>query len=145
MQINSVNMPAVGELQGLNSIRARTDQKFTLVNKIDESELQQKLKIMIDKISDQGQKITEHMDIRDVKVYRALITDFFNEVVAGNFKFNRESYLDKKGKHRVYGVINQTNTKLDELARELLKEEKNAIAILDKVGEIQGLLLDIET
>lgn len=145
MQINGVAVPALNNIQGLNNFKTQLDPKFTLINSIDESELQEKLKEMLEKITEQGNKITKHMDIRDVKIYRSLIAEFFNEVVAGNYKFHRESYLDRRGKHRVYGIIHQANKKLDELARELLKEEKNAIAILEKVGEIQGLLLDIET
>ena len=35
--------------------------------------------------------------------------------------------------------------KLDELARELISDEKDNIAILSKIDEIQGLLLDILT
>jgi hypothetical protein len=34
---------------------------------------------------------------------------------------------------------------LDELAQELVKDEKDHIAILNKIGEIEGLLLDILT
>ena len=34
---------------------------------------------------------------------------------------------------------------LDELARELMKDEKDHLAILGKIGEIRGLLLDIFT
>ena len=34
---------------------------------------------------------------------------------------------------------------LDELAEELMKEEKDNISILGKIGEIRGLLLDIFT
>ena len=34
---------------------------------------------------------------------------------------------------------------LDELAQELVKDEKDHITILSKIGEIQGLLLDILT
>lgn len=34
---------------------------------------------------------------------------------------------------------------LDELAEELVKDESDHITILDKIGEIAGLLLDIFT
>ena len=34
---------------------------------------------------------------------------------------------------------------VDELAQELVKDEKDNIAILAKIGQIQGLLLDIFT
>ena len=42
-------------------------------------------------------------------------------------------------------MIKRVDAALDELAEELIREEKDAIAILDKVDEIRGLLLDIMT
>lgn len=145
MQINGVKVPIITELKGMPSVLPKKTDIFSIVNRIDEGELQDKLKLMLTKISEQGNKISQNMDLRDVKVYRQLIGEFFNEVVGGNYKFKRESFLDRRGKHRVYGIINQANKKLDELARELLREEKNNLAILEKVGEIQGLLLDVAT
>ena len=45
----------------------------------------------------------------------------------------------------MYGIIRLVDVTLDELAGELVKEEKDHISILSKIGEIQGLLLDIFT
>ena len=93
----------------------------------------------------QGNLIARHMDIRDMKKYRSLIKDFLNEVVYRSHKFSRENFLDRRGRHRVYGIIRLIDSNLDELAGELIKEELDHIAILDRIGEIQGLLLDILT
>ena len=93
----------------------------------------------------QGDKITKRMDVKDMRRYRALIKDFMNEIVNRSHKFSRENFLDRRGRHRVYGIVRLVDGKLDELAQELMKEEKDEIAILAKVGEIRGLLLDIFT
>ena len=93
----------------------------------------------------QGDKITKRMDVKDMRRYRALIKDFMNEIVNRSHKFSRENFLDRRGRHRVYGIVRLVDEKLDELAQELMKEEKDKIAILAKVGEIRGLLLDIFT
>ena len=85
------------------------------------------------------------MDGRDMKHYRKLIKEFLNEVVNRSHKFSRENFLDRRGRHRVYGMIKLVDKALDELAGELIKEEKDAIAILSKVDKIRGLLLDIIT
>lgn len=85
------------------------------------------------------------MDVADMKRYRALIKEFMNEIVNRSHKFSRENFLDRKGRHRVYGIIRRVDETLDELAQELMKEEKDHLAILAKVGEIRGLLLDILT
>ena len=119
--------------------------KFTLASAITDAELQAKVDSLLSDITFQGNRIAEHMDIRDMKKYRGLIRDFMNEVVYRSHKFSRENFLDRKGRHRVYGLIRLIDANLDELAQELVKDEKDHMTILSKIGEIQGLLLDILT
>lgn len=122
-----------------------TGFKFTLTSAIQDAELQQKLNGMLEDITKQGNLIAQHMDIRDMKKYRGMVKDFLNEVVNRSHKFSRENFLDRKGRHRVYGIIRLVDSNLDELAEELIKDESNHLKILDKIGEIAGLLLDIIT
>ena len=121
------------------------DFKFTLMSKIEEDGLAERLEGMMKEITQQGKKLGKRMDIRDMKHYRTLIKEFLNEVVNRSHKFSRENFLDRRGRHRVYGMIKKVDEALDELASELIKDEKDSIAILDKVDEIRGLLLDIMT
>lgn len=119
--------------------------KFMLASAITDAELQGKIDTMLSDITFQGNRIAEHMDIRDLRRYRELVREFLNEVVYRSHKFSRENFLDRKGRHRVYGLIKLIDANLDELAQELVKDEKDHIMILSKIGEIQGLLLDILT
>ena len=119
--------------------------KFTLTSAIADASLEEKLNLLLNNISVQGQLIARHMDIRDMKKYRGLIRDFMNEIVNRSHKFSRENFLDRKGRHRVYGIIRLIDENLNELAEELIKDETDHIAILNKIGEIEGLLLDILT
>ena len=89
--------------------------------------------------------MSEHMDIRDMKRYRGLVKDFLNEVVNRSHKFSRENFLDRRGRHRVYGMIKLVDERMDELATALVQDERDHIDILNKVDEIRGLLLDIIT
>lgn len=93
----------------------------------------------------QGNKIAKRMDVRDMKRYRSMIKEFMNEVVSRSHSFSRENFLDRRGRHRVYGIIRLVDETLDALAKELVKDEKDHISILNKIGEIRGLLLDIFT
>lgn len=119
--------------------------KFTLISNIQEADIQSKVSALVNEISEQGKKISKKTDIRDMRKYRELIKSFLSEVVYRSHKFSRENFLDKRGRHRVYGIIRLIDENLDELAGELLKDEKDNLAILSKVGEIEGLLLDILT
>ena len=119
--------------------------KFTLASAITDADLQAKVDMLLSDITAQGNRIAQHMDIRDMKKYRGLVKDFLNEVVYRSHKFSRENFLDRRGRHRVYGIIRLIDKNLDELASELVEDEKDHIAILDRIGEIKGLLLDILT
>ncbi|MBD8915484.1 MAG: DUF327 family protein [Pseudobutyrivibrio sp.] len=144
MKVNEVS--GVTQTQEVNQTKPTDDGfKFTLASAIDDAELKEKLSGLMDEITEQGKKISEHMDIRDMKKYRSLVKDFMNEVVNRSHKFSRENFLDRRGRHRVYGLVKLVDKNLDELAGELVKEEKDHIAILGKVDEIRGLLLDIST
>ena len=117
--------------------------KFMLVSNIEEKDLQNKLGSLMGEITAQGERIAKHMDVTDMKKYRSLVKEFMNEVVTHSHEFSRENFLDRRGRHRVYGIVRLVDKNLDDLARELVKDEKDNLTILNKVGEIQGLLLDI--
>lgn len=119
--------------------------KFTLTSQIEEKDLQQRLNGLMEDITAQGNKIAEHMDIKDMLRYRTLVKDFLNEVVNRSHKFSRENFLDRRGRHRVYGIVKLVDKNLDELASELVKDEKDHLAILGRIDEIRGLLLDVST
>lgn len=119
--------------------------KFTLASHVSEAELQTRLQGLMEEITMQGERLYKKRDVRDMKKYRSLIKEFMNEVVSRSHSFTRENFLDKRGRHRVYGIIRLIDENLDELAKELVKDEQDNLAILNKIGEIRGLLLDIFT
>lgn len=119
--------------------------KFTLASRVEEHELQARLTALMEEITMQGKRLGKRRDVKDMKRYRGLIKDFLNEVVTRSHSFSRENFLDRKGRHRVYGIIRLIDQNLDELAQELMKDEKDNLLILSKIGEIEGLLLDIFT
>ena len=119
--------------------------KFTLIRNIEEKDLQEKLNSMMEEITVQGDKISKHMDIKDMKKYRELVKGFLNEVVSRSHEFSRENFLDRRGRHRVYGIVRLVDKNLDDLAGELVKDEKDHLAIISKIDDMRCLLLDIST
>lgn len=119
--------------------------KFMLASHVEEAELQARLQTLMEEITMQGERLSKRRDVKDMRHYRGLVKEFMNEVVTHSHSFSRENFLDRKGRHRVYGIIRLIDENLDQLAQELMKDEKDNLAILNKIGEIQGLLLDIFT
>lgn len=142
IKVNSVNQPQP-QTETQESKKTDSDFKFTLTSKIEDAELKEKLNGLMSQIDEQGKKLADHMDIRDMKKYRGLVKSFINEVVNRSHSFERENFLDRRGRHRVYGMVKLVDKNLDDLAQELVSEEKDHLSILGRVDEIRGLLLDI--
>ena len=146
------NNVKISQLQQLTQMEAPKSQKakdeefkFTLIRNIDKADLKEKLTGLMKDIEEQGEKIAKHMDIKDMKKYRSSIKEFMNEIVSRSHEFSRENFLDRRGRHRVYGIVREVDKNLDDLAQELMKDEKDNLAILGKIDDIRGLLLDIST
>ncbi|MGN0329202.1 MAG: YaaR family protein [Lachnospira sp.] len=146
MDIKISDIQQTQPVQSVKNTEVRDDNfKFTLISNIEEKDLQEKLGNMMQEITEQGEKISKHMDIKDMKKYREMVKNFLNEVVNRSHQFSRENFLDKRGRHRVYGIVKLVDKNLDELASELVKDEKDHLAIVGKIDDIRGLLLDIST
>ncbi|MCR4798168.1 MAG: YaaR family protein [Lachnospiraceae bacterium] len=146
MEIKVNEATPITQTQATGEIKTGDDSfKFTLASEIEDSQLQERLTTLMTEIDKQGKKIAEHMDIRDMKKYRSLVKDFVNEVVNRSHQFSRENFLDRRGRHRVYGMVKLVDKNLNDLAEALVAEEKDHMDILGRVDEIRGLLLDIST
>ncbi|MDR0963600.1 MAG: YaaR family protein [Clostridium sp.] len=144
IKVNQTTLPPITDAKPQTQTPAQ-DFKFTLASQIEQAELQTKLQGLMLEITGEGEKLAKRRDVRDLKRYRGLVKSFLNEIVSRSHQFNRENFLDRKGRHRVYGIIHLVDDKLDELAQELMKDEQDNFKILEKIDEIRGLLLDIFT
>ncbi len=144
IKVNDVSRAVPVENQTKTS-QADGSFKFILASNVEDAELNSRLNHLMTQITEQGERIAKHTDIADMKRYRELVKDFMNEVVNRSHEFSRENFLDRRGRHRVYGIVKLVDKNLDDLATELLKDEKDNLTILSKVGEIRGLLIDIST
>ncbi|MCR5627578.1 MAG: YaaR family protein [Lachnospiraceae bacterium] len=143
IKVNALN--AVKQAEAAKPAENVTDEnfKFSLISKIEEKDLQEALKTMMNEITMQGEKIKKRKNIQDMQKYRSLIKGFLNEVLNRSHQFERENFLDRRGRHRVYGIVRLVDENLDKLAAELVKDEADNITVMNTIGEIRGLLIDL--
>ncbi|MCQ2911225.1 MAG: YaaR family protein [Clostridia bacterium] len=145
MRITDVNSVEADKIRKSQNIKPEKSFAFTLQSHIEENELEEQLKVMVNDINEQGKILSDHMDFKDFKKYKEMIKEFIEEVTSTSHKFSREEFLDRRGRHKIYGMIRLVNKDVDDIAQEMLKNEKNSMTILEKIDEIRGLLLDILT
>lgn len=101
------------------------------------------LKQMAEEIAKQGERLAKHVDIAELKAYKRMVSEFLNEAVRGSTRFSKESFLDRRGRHRIYAIIRSINENLEKLTEEVLKSERNHLEILGRIEDIRGLILDL--
>jgi uncharacterized protein YaaR (DUF327 family) len=108
-----------------------------------EADLDTRLNKLMSEINAQGEQLGKNMDIKELKQYKRLIAEFMDEVVNSSLKYSKHNQFDRRGRHKVYAMVKKVNSKVEELSREFLKEERDNIKILESIGTIKGMLLDI--
>ncbi|RCX18280.1 hypothetical protein DFR58_10539 [Anaerobacterium chartisolvens] len=113
------------------------------IRRIEGQDHEQRIRELALKISEQGEKLGKKVDIRELKVYKKLISEFLDEAVNSSRKFSKESFLDRRGRFKVYATVKKINSELEELTEQVLKEEKDNIKILKRIDDIRGLIMDL--
>jgi uncharacterized protein YaaR (DUF327 family) len=109
----------------------------------EEADLDTRINKLMSEINTQGEQLSKNMDIKELKQYKKLIAEFLDEVMNSSLKYTKHNQFDRRGRHKVYAMVKKVNAKVEELSREFLKEEKDNIKILESIGTIKGILLDI--
>lgn len=94
-------------------------------------------------IEKQGKRLGSHIDVAELKAYKRLVMEFLNEAVRGSTKFSKDSFLDRRGRHRVFATVKVVNEKLEKLTQDVLSSEKDNLAIIGRIEDIRGMILDL--
>lgn len=98
---------------------------------------------LLERINEQGELIARRRDINDVKKYRELVSGFLDEAMQSTYEKSREGAFDTRGRYKEYSVVKKINEGLENLTRQVLGEQKDNLAILEQLGTIRGLLIDL--
>jgi len=113
------------------------------LKRVENRNLEDRIQELVSKITEQGQKLGKRADIRELKIYKKLISEFLDEAVGNTHKFSKKNFLDRRGRHRVYAIVKRVNEELELLTKDVLSTEKDNISILQRLDDIRGLILDI--
>ncbi|MDR3310602.1 MAG: YaaR family protein [Oscillospiraceae bacterium] len=108
-----------------------------------DSQRRENLEQLIGRIDEQGRKLSGTRDVAELERYRKLVSEFMNEIVSGGYEFNQESSFAARGRRRVISTVQTVNRELDELAKEVLSGQAEPLSILERTGEIRGMLVDM--
>ena len=110
---------------------------------LENQRMEDRINLLAGRITEQGEKLTNRTDIRDLKIYKQLISEFLDQVVNSSHRFSKRSFLDRRGRHRVYAIVKKVDEELEKLTVDILSSEKDNLNILHRLDDIRGLILDL--
>ncbi len=90
-----------------------------------------------------GQEILINVNIGKLHQYKQKISEFFDSISKETYSFSEERFTDNNGYNKYYSIINTVNEELDDLMKLTKDQEKNQIEILSKIGNLNGMILNI--
>src|SRR5690606_28714090 len=102
-------------------------------------QLQQKLQ----DIHRQGERLAKLMTVRELKLYRAMVKSFLEDTVRRGVGLKEVRGFDRRGRVKRYKLLDEIDETLVSMAEELLDTEEGRLQLLNKIGEIRGILINL--
>lgn len=116
---------------------------FHKFQNIQSDQVRTHLEDLYTKIADQSEKIGERLHLSEVVKYKQLVREFLDVATKNSHKFSKQNFLDRRGRHRVYGIVKRVDRELESITKDFLNQEVDRISIIKRLDDIRGLLLDI--
>lgn len=136
----------LGQNKTLNNTVARqvpTNQFSDLLAQSDRAHSVDELQQKIRGIQEQGDRLARHMTVRELKLYRQMVKQFLEDTLKRGVGLKEVRGFDRRGRTKRYKLLEEVDAKLLLLAEDMLATEEGRIELLNTLGEIKGILINL--
>lgn len=94
-------------------------------------------------IHEQGELLAESQTVESLTEYKRLIKDFMKDAVDAALSLEDKRGFNRRGRAKIYKIVEQVDQKLLALTDQVISGEASRLSLLDQVGEIRGLLVNV--
>ena len=98
---------------------------------------------LLEKIDEQGARLSKSPTYEELRSYRALILSFIGEAVDGMYDLHTQAGWDRLGRQKVYTSVRKIDKKLEEMAEKIRLGQADQLSIIASHDAIRGLLVDL--
>lgn len=146
MKINSGWRPFGKNMNVSDSISPQQVQPkhfSDMMRQNEEKANREQLQRMLEEIHRQGERLAKSMTVRELRMYKNLVKKFLEDTARRGIGLKDTTGWDRRGRTKRYKLLEEIDRSLLELADELLADEQGKLQILQKVGEIRGMLINL--
>nr|WP_213019805.1 YaaR family protein [Bacillus pumilus] len=132
------------ELQGIKGSQTSASFKASMETQSGKLRLEQ-LTVMLSDIEVFGKKLAKSRNLKDLARFKGLVKRFVKETVDNGLNIETSRSFDIYGNTRTLALVKALDEKLIELTEDMMDQEKPSIDLLERIGEIKGLLINLYT
>jgi uncharacterized protein YaaR (DUF327 family) len=100
---------------------------------------------LLQDIDHQGRQLSENPTFTELRKYKDLVKQFMGEVTKSGIGLYQTESWDTYGGNKTLKTVQVLDRKLMELTNQVLHQQNAGLSILDRIGEIKGLLINLYT
>lgn len=97
----------------------------------------------LEQIDKKGKALVEERTIENLYIYKDMIREFIEEVLDKGLALHERRGFSRTGRTKILRTVSEIDKKLVDLTNIILKREERELNLLKRLGEIQGLLVDL--
>nr|WP_242059638.1 YaaR family protein [Bacillus xiamenensis] len=132
------------ELQAMKGSQTSSSFKSSMETQSGKMRLEQ-LTVMLSDIEVFGKKLTKSRNLKDLARFKGLVKRFVKETVDNGLNIETSRSFDLYGNTRTLALVKALDEKLIELTEDMMNQEKPSLDLLERIGEIKGLLINLYT
>ncbi len=98
---------------------------------------------MMSEISEKGKSLTDSKNLELLVSYKKMVKNFLEKATKHAFEIIDSKGIGRVGRTKILKIISAVDENLIALTDEFISSERSKIKLLDKIGELEGLLTDI--
>jgi uncharacterized protein YaaR (DUF327 family) len=122
----------------------KSSDTFASMVRKSQSKLQhESLNQLMTRVDSQGQKLANQRTLENLRDYKNIVKQFIGESLSYGLQLSDKQSFNPSGGMKNHQLIEVIDQKLIEIHEEVLNNEKEGFDILQLVGEIKGLLINL--
>ncbi|MFD0674869.1 YaaR family protein [Cohnella sp. GCM10027633] len=146
MKIQPPGYPLIHKATPRGEPANRPQQAFSfgdMMQQQDEQRTQEELQRKLEDIRLQGDRLARSMTVRELVLYRQMVRMFLEDTIKRGIGLKETRGWDRRGRGKRYKLLEEVDAMLVAMGDELLRTEEGRIDLLNKVGEIRGILINL--
>jgi uncharacterized protein YaaR (DUF327 family) len=132
----------VNEPSGPRQVEQKSFQD--LMHDQEEKQSDEQLAERVKQIQMQGDRLSKSMTVRNLRLYKQMIKQFLEDTVKRGVGIKEVRGWDRRGRGKIHKLLDEIDSNLLQMADELLENEQGRVHLLQCVGEIRGLLINLK-